>query len=70
MWRRDITVLCVYSESKAGELRVFSTEYLRKMKCDVCNQIFARFHVEPELPLKNHQVEQRGLGAWEAQFEL
>lgn len=43
-------------------------DYLREVKSEVCHQIFARSHIEPELPFHHHQVERVGLTTCEARF--
>lgn len=44
--------------------------YLREMEGEVCDLVFPRGHIEPELPLKDHQVGNVGLVAWETKPEL
>lgn len=38
--------------------------YLWEMEGEVCDQVFPRAHIEPQLPLKYHQVGIVGLVAW------
>lgn len=40
--------------------------YLWVMESEVCNQVFSRAHIEPELSLKDHQIGHVGLDmlAW------
>lgn len=44
--------------------------YLWEMKHQVCQQIFARGHIEPELPLHHHQVDHAGLVSCEARGSI
>lgn len=48
-------------EQKLAEWRKCLVKYLREMESEVCNQVFPRAHIEPELPLKHHQVGYVGL---------
>lgn len=57
------------SKSQQNEECV-SIEYLWEMESEVCNRVFPRAHIEPELPLKDHQVGHVGLVAWETKAQL
>lgn len=57
----------MYHDNPACRIRVKASrreglvEYLREMESKVCNQVFPRAHIEPELPLTDHQVGHIGL---------
>lgn len=67
VWRHQVLVTSHEKECKPAEFWICLIEYLWKMKSEVCNQILARGHIEPELPLVN-QVHHIGLADWEARL--
>lgn len=44
--------------------------YLWVMEHEVCHQVFPRAHVEPQLPLEDHQVGHVGLVYWNTKPQL
>jgi len=50
---------------KASRMKSVLVAHLWEMESEVCNQVFPRAHIEPELPLEVHPVGHIGLVAWD-----